>query len=499
MANDTSVLAPAYVRVARTGADASRTSGGGIMAVDVRVRREIAHRRLAISLLRQLMRVLTLHLADGLLVAAGFWAVANVWGTWGVVQPYLPVVVASFLLSLNAFSAYAPGDARRDGRRLASASGLAAVLLLCLSAFPPEIPFTPQLLSAVGAACFVGLALGRKGIDLLVRQAYVRGFGLRKALVIGGLDEVGAALRDVRDPRTTDQYVVGHLTTRERPDPASLGDLGELERVLDEMELQEVLVATTLPPDELRSVVLACFDRGVKVYVIPGVGDGREFYAEATRMGDCPIVHLHPARLQLPSLLVKRSVDVVLALVAVVVASPLFLLISLAIKAESTGPVFFKQQRVGLGGRRFTMWKFRSMAVDAEAREVELAHLNIYGNGTFKLRHDPRVTRMGKILRRTSLDELPQLFNVLLGDMSIVGPRPALVNDISRYEPHHFDRLSVVPGITGPWQVNGRNLITDFDEILRMERSYIAEWSLWLDVRIMLRTLVVVLRGEGAY
>jgi exopolysaccharide biosynthesis polyprenyl glycosylphosphotransferase len=414
-------------------------------------------------------------------------------------QAYLPVVVASFLLSLNAFSAYAPGDARRDRRRLASAAGLAALLLACLATFPPEIPFSPQLVAAVGGVCFVGLAVGRKGIDLLVRQAYMRGFGLRKALVIGGLDEVGAALRGVRDPRTIDQYVVGHLTTPDRPDPASLGVLSDLERVLDETELQEVLVATTLPPEELRSVAQACFERGVKVYVVASVVGGREFYAEATRMGDCPMVHLHPARLELPSLLVKRFVDVLLAGIAIALASPLLILIALAIKAESDGPVIFKQQRVGLGGRLFTMWKFRSMTVDAEARELELAHLNIYGNGTFKLKNDPRVTRVGRLLRRTSLDELPQLFNVLAGDMSIVGPRPALVNDINRYEPHHFERLSVVPGITGPWQVNGRNLITDFEAIVKMERDYIASWSLVLDAKIMVRTVGVVVRGDGAY
>jgi lipopolysaccharide/colanic/teichoic acid biosynthesis glycosyltransferase len=140
------------------------------------------------------------------------------------------------------------------------------------------------------------------------------------------------------------------------------------------------------------------------------------------------------------------------------------------------------------------------MTCDAEARLAEVAHLNIYGNqALFKLVDDPRITRVGAILRRTSLDELPQLINVLRGEMSLVGPRPLPLTDMDRFEPRHFERLAVTPGITGPWQVSGRNLITDFDEVLRMERSYIAEWSLWLDVRIMLRTMVVVLRGEGAY
>jgi exopolysaccharide biosynthesis polyprenyl glycosylphosphotransferase len=498
MANDMSALVQAYAGNEPAELAGSR-AGGAIAPIDVRLRREIAHRRLAISLLRQFMRVVTLHLLDALIVAVAFWAGARAWGSWNEARDYLPVVVATFLLSLNAFSAYLPGEARRDRKRLASGAGLAALLLACLVTFPPAIPFSPQLIVAVGLASFVGLALGRKGVDLLVRQAYMRGFGLRRALVIGALDEVGAALRGVREPQTIDQYVVGHLTTRDRPDPASLGVLSDLERVLDETELQEVLVATTLPPDELRTVALTCFERGVKVYVVPSVVGGPEFYAEATRMGDIPMVHLHPSRLELPSLLVKRFVDVLLASVAMVVAAPLILLIALAIMIESSGPVFFLQQRVGLGGRRFTMWKFRSMTVDAEARELELAHLNIYGNGTFKLRHDPRVTRVGRFLRRTSLDELPQLFNVLMGDMSIVGPRPALVNDINRYEPHHFERLSVVPGITGPWQVNGRNLITDFETIVKMERDYISSWSLVLDAKIMLRTIGVVVRGDGAY
>jgi exopolysaccharide biosynthesis polyprenyl glycosylphosphotransferase len=196
----------------------------------------------------------------------------------------------------------------------------------------------------------------------------------------------------------------------------------------------------------------------------------------------------------------KRTFDVVGALLALIVAAPLMLLIALVVKLDSPGPVFFRQQRVGLGGRRFTMWKFRSMTVDAEKQLGELAHLNIYGSqAAFKLANDPRVTTVGRVLRRTSLDELPQLFNVVRGDMSLVGPRPVPPTDVDRYEPHHYERLSVVPGITGPWQVNGRNLLTDFDAILQMERSYISEWSLLLDAKIMLRTIAVVLRGGGAY
>src|SRR5690606_13527962 len=200
-----------------------------------------------------------------------------------------------------------------------------------------------------------------------------------------------------------------------------------------------------------------------------------------------------------PSLLLKRGFDLVIATLMLVVALPLMALIAVAIKLDSPGPVFYRARRVGLGGTIFSMWKFRSMHTDAEEREKDLAHLNIYPGGTFKVRDDPRVTRVGRILRRTSLDELPQLFNVLQGEMSLVGPRPALVTDLNRYEPHHFERLSVIPGMTGAWQVGGRNLITDFETIFRLDRSYIRSWSLLLDVKIMLRTLKVVITGEGAY
>jgi exopolysaccharide biosynthesis polyprenyl glycosylphosphotransferase len=467
---------------------------------DVRLRRELTHRRLATSLLRRFLRVVSLHLLDGMLVGLVLFAVARMFGAWDVVEPFVPLVVASFLLSLNALRAYAPGDSRRDGGRLASAAALASLLLGVLVTFPPRIPMALPLVAGIAAAGFLALALGRKGADLLVRQAYARGVGLRRTLIVGSLDEAGSTIRSLRGHNNFDQYVVGHLTPGGCPDPASMGTLGELERILDEVDVAEVLVATTLTGDELHAVAASCFERGVKLFVTPPMIPGTEFYAEPRQVGGCAMIRLHPARLELPSLLVKRMSDIVLATLALVVLSPLLALIAAAIKLESAGPALFRQERVGLGGRPFTMWKFRSMTYDAEARLAEVAHLNIYGNqALFKLVDDPRITRVGAILRRTSLDELPQLINVLRGEMSLVGPRPLPLTDMDRFEARHFERLAVTPGITGPWQVSGRNLVTDFDEVLRMERSYIAEWSLWLDVRIMLRTLVVVLRGEGAY
>lgn len=465
---------------------------------DVRLKRELAHRHLAISIVRRFARVITLHGLDGSLLAGAIYLLGTLRADWEV-QAFIPAIVAVFLLSLNALSAYSPGDARRDYRRLRSGVCLAVLSLGCLATFPPRLPFSVPFLISLGVVAFLLLTLGRLSVDQLVRQVYKRGFGLRRALMVGNLEEISAAIGELRDDRNIDQFLVGHVALPDEPDPTAIGRLPELPEILEKHGVQEVIVATSLPPKLIRWVADSCFERGAMLYVVPSVVTATDCRAEPLRMGGCPLLRLHPARLELPSLLLKRIFDLCLAIPLLLLLAPVMGLIALAIRMESPGPVFFPSKRVGLGGNPFTMWKFRSMYMDAEAREKDLAHLNIYANGTFKLANDPRVTRVGRVLRRMSMDELPQLFNVVIGNMSMVGPRPALAADLARYKPHHYERLTVIPGITGPWQVNGRNLITNFETIIRMERAYIRSWSLALDAKILLRTLKVVIRGEGAY
>jgi lipopolysaccharide/colanic/teichoic acid biosynthesis glycosyltransferase len=182
-----------------------------------------------------------------------------------------------------------------------------------------------------------------------------------------------------------------------------------------------------------------------------------------------------------------------------VLLSPLFLLLAALVKLDSPGPVLFRQLRVGRGGRRFKIAKFRTMDFDAEQRREELLARSIYSDGRlFKIPDDPRITTLGRWLRQTSLDELPQLFNVLKGDMSLVGPRPPLPSEVDLYEAHHYARFDVKPGITGPWQVNGRNQVVDFEHVVALETQYIREWSIWQDLMILLRTVWVVVRMRGA-
>jgi lipopolysaccharide/colanic/teichoic acid biosynthesis glycosyltransferase len=182
-----------------------------------------------------------------------------------------------------------------------------------------------------------------------------------------------------------------------------------------------------------------------------------------------------------------------------VVLSPLLALVAAAVWLDSGRPVFFRQRRVGLGGSEFWIAKFRTMVPDADARRDDLLDRSLYTDGRlFKVKDDPRVTRLGSVLRRTSLDELPQLWNVLLGDMSLVGPRPPMTSEVALYEMHHYARFYVRPGITGPWQVNGRNSVTDFEEVIRLENDYIRDWSIWKDLGLLIRTVPAVLFMRGA-
>lgn len=199
------------------------------------------------------------------------------------------------------------------------------------------------------------------------------------------------------------------------------------------------------------------------------------------------------------SRVVKRAVDIFGSSIGLILFSPLFVVLALAVKLTSRGPSIFVQKRCGLGGQKFNFYKFRTMVVDAEKRRAELEHLNEMSGPVFKLKNDPRVTRLGAILRKYSLDELPQLWNVLKGDMSLVGPRPPLPSEVEYYTQRQVQRLSVVPGITGLWQVSGRSSLSNFDAWLDLDLEYARTQSFWLDIRIICKTVLVVFLARGAH
>jgi exopolysaccharide biosynthesis polyprenyl glycosylphosphotransferase len=196
--------------------------------------------------------------------------------------------------------------------------------------------------------------------------------------------------------------------------------------------------------------------------------------------------------------LAKRTLDLCGSALALLVLLPLLVLAMIAIRCSGPGPVFFVQDRCGLHGRLFRFYKLRTMVVDAEARKADLVHLNEVTGPAFKIKRDPRITPVGRVLRKLSLDEIPQLWNVLKGDMSLVGPRPPTPNEVELYTTRHAQRLSVIPGITGLWQVSGRSTIADFDRWIDLDLQYVQTWSIWLDLRILAKTPAAVLRMQGA-
>ena len=210
------------------------------------------------------------------------------------------------------------------------------------------------------------------------------------------------------------------------------------------------------------------------------------------------IVTMGTIELELRDMLLKRVMDIIGALVGCIISIPIIAIVAIPLKLESPGPLIFRQKRVGLNGRYFYIHKLRSMYVDAEARKQELMSRNEMSGLMFKMEDDPRITRVGRFIRRTSIDELPQFFDVLRGNMSLVGTRPPTVDEYKQYESHHKRRLSMKPGITGLWQISGRSNIENFEEVVKLDVQYIDHWSLWGDVKILLKTIVVVFAGRGA-
>jgi exopolysaccharide biosynthesis polyprenyl glycosylphosphotransferase len=258
-----------------------------------------------------------------------------------------------------------------------------------------------------------------------------------------------------------------------------------------------IFASDSLEPGEVGGLVALCRDRQVKLSVISPL-HGRAGPVRLSRVADLPVLEYETWDPSRSTAMIKRSFDVVASSLGLLVTAPLFPIISVAIKLDSRGPVFFNQTRAGLDGHPFKMHKFRTMVADAEERLADVVRLDDLREPVFKLSDDPRITRVGRVLRRLSLDELPQLWNVLRGEMSIVGPRPEQVELVERYRPEHRFRLSVKPGITGPMQVFGRGDLS-FHERLAVELDYIENLSLARDLRIIAETVPVAFRGSGAY
>ena len=296
--------------------------------------------------------------------------------------------------------------------------------------------------------------------------------------------------------------VVGFCDDQPLNDIAVLGKREQLSELVERHRIDWLILADTSPAGNERAIALMAesgIDRsGVTVSIVPQYADLLTPNAVLDEIEGLPLVTLAQPNLSASSLVIKRGLDLLVGGLLALICLPVALLIALAIKLDSRGPVFYRQDRRGRENRTFSIFKFRSMRIDAEDDREALAHLNDFEGPLFKLRTDPRVTRVGAFLRRTSLDELPQLLNVLRGEMSLVGPRPFVVHEADQITGWGRRRLDLTPGITGLWQVVGRNDVP-FEEMIKLDYLYVTGWSPWWDLRILFRTVPAVLRRKGAY
>ncbi len=418
-----------------------------------------------------------------------------------VPQGALPLVqlLPAVLLGLIVLDTYGASDRRRDAGRLVAGASLGLGLPFWSYVWSQ---FTPLALPGfVILAMVIGMALivERHLIDHMVRSLWPIGPGAARALLICRPEYSKRALEHPLLSDAREFAFGGILDPEEFGHKAGKRGFSRLCQTIKRYRADTVVLSGPLDDDALSLVIDAAGAAGCQLFAIPRAFALGGVESQMVWRRGAPLIALNRPGLRGRQLLIKRTLDVLVASLGIALLSPIFLLVGLAVYVSSPGPIFFRQTRVGLGGRLFKITKFRSMVHDAEAKRDDLSTLSVYSDlRLFKVKDDPRVTRFGAFLRRSSLDELPQLWNALLGDMSLVGPRPPLPCEVELYEEHHYTRFDVKPGITGPWQVNGRNLITDFEKVIQLETDYIREWSIWKDFGILLKTVPAVLYMRGA-
>ncbi|HXI64393.1 MAG TPA: exopolysaccharide biosynthesis polyprenyl glycosylphosphotransferase [Gemmatimonadales bacterium] len=395
---------------------------------------------------------------------------------------------------------YGRGDQRRDPRRLFLACALATALPLWMTIWMRGLEPVMVQYTITTVLVWAGLVAERMAIDKVVEGIQPRYRNAAATLFVGAAEQCREAIESPGFAIGGECRPVGFVDVHSPPAPDALGQIADFRSLLDRAGAEVVVICGYLTDVRFREVVDASLAAESQVLSIPRSNTVAGVQPNLVWRRGQPLIELTAPSLKAWQVSVKRVIDAIGSAVGLVVLSPLFALVAAAVKLESAGPVFFTQVRVGRGGRRFRIIKFRTMVDGAEKRRDELLSHSVYSDARlFKVPNDPRMTRLGRWLRRTSIDELPQLFNVLRGEMSLVGPRPPLPSEVEFYEEHHYARFDVKPGITGPWQVEGRNQVTDFEQVVSLETEYIREWSLLSDLMILVRTVWVVAQMRGAH
>jgi len=346
------------------------------------------------------------------------------------------------------------------------------------------------------------LCFRRLAARVMIYRQYERGVNTRN-LVILGSNHISVALKEHISRRIHLGYTfrgfVGTSGTGASVVEGIdvLGGIDQIRQIAKQHFIDELVIAEPCSVDQVISILEDARQIDMDVRVLPGYYESVTEDAPIEYLGDFPVVALHRGHVPVFAMALKRVFDIALSFLALIAAAPVMIAMAIAIRMEDGGPVFYISERVGKKGTVFPCYKFRSMVLNAEEIKAQLAARNERAGILFKMKNDPRITKVGRFLRKYSLDELPQLFNVLQGDMSIVGPRPPIASEVAKYEIEHFRRLEVLPGLTGLWQVRARQ-DPSFERYIALDTAYVENWSFWLDLKIIVLTASAVVRGTGA-
>ena len=425
---------------------------------------------------------------------------------WAAISTWLQFIALVLVLVFARAGLYRQREARPGAdaviRSLALVTVITAFYAVAVAGMTFHSFYSIFWVTFVIAAVLVTLL--RASYDSVTLEL-MRLFGVRRRTVlVGPFGELSALERALhRDGRGPDLDVIGTVSEHAGGEPLleapSLGALADLEKVVAEHRPDDVVMTGfELSTAELVSLVDTCRAYGCRLRVVPTTTELLLERAVLVPGQAVPLFEVRPPVLTGVEWAIKRAFDILVAAVLIAVLAIPGLVVALFVRLTSPGPAIYRNPRIGVGEGEFAMLKFRSMYQDAELQQAELEDQNEADGPIFKIRDDPRITPVGRILRRFSIDELPQLWNVLRGEMSLVGPRPLPLRDFERLEPWHRGRYRVLPGITGLWQVSGRSAL-GFDDLVRLDFYYVENWSIWLDIEVIARTPFAVLRGRGAY
>jgi exopolysaccharide biosynthesis polyprenyl glycosylphosphotransferase len=411
----------------------------------------------------------------------------------------------AYILAARRYGLYAPVPAAAGAHelRLVIQGCLNGGLLLCGVLYMLHaVSISRILIMLLVASAVLTLGARRMFWRYSRYRHYEQGTELRNVMILGTGQLSYALSRHIRDFRRLGYRFVGFVAAPGSPvspeisSDQLLGGIEKLRQLCRQHFVDELVIAEFYPTDNVIRLVQDARELDIDVRAISGYYGELTTNAPVEYLGIFPVSSLHRSQPRVIGLFCKRVVDTALSLLALLIAAPLMLLIALAVKLDSKGPIFYTSERIGKRGRVFPCFKFRTMVADAETRKKDIAALNERDGILFKVSNDPRITRLGRILRKYSLDELPQFLNVLRGEMSIVGPRPPIASEVEKYELEHFRRLEVLPGLTGLWQVQARH-DPSFARYIALDTAYVENWSFWLDLRILIQTANVVVRGTG--